>query len=286
MRSIFPHHRWFALAARTVIGQAGLVSLGSDSNRRPAAGTWAPATAVDRVALARNRRDEGGAHQAAGGQVKLAKPRVIELGGRHPGVQPERPERLTLIDVADTGADPLLEQQLSEGGRLRPARALDDGIQIEGIDQDIRPEVGYGCLGIANQLHDWRGEADRNHVIEAEHRGGPPFRLAPALARPIHMPRPGHPHVRVERDPALEPHEEMLAVRLDGFHPSTLESGDRYRAGIIDDLARDAPPQCGGRAPDRVAFRQGRAGAPARGRRLSAWCRTRLRAASLPAATP
>src|ERR1700674_1784734 len=137
MRSIFPHHRWFALAARTVIGQAGLVSLGSDSNRRPAAGTWAPATAVDRVALARNRRDEVGAHQAAGGQVKLAKPRVIELGGRHPGVQPERPERLTLIDVADAGADALLEQQLAERGCLRPAGGLRAGVRVGVTRQNI-----------------------------------------------------------------------------------------------------------------------------------------------------
>src|ERR1700732_187837 len=74
-----------ALAARTVIGQAGLVALDSNSNRRPAARTWAAATAVDRVALAHHRRHEVGSHQVAGGKVKLAKPRVIELGGRHPG---------------------------------------------------------------------------------------------------------------------------------------------------------------------------------------------------------
>src|ERR1700737_4241376 len=124
MRSIFPHHRWFALAARTVIGEPRLVSLGSDSNRRPAAPTWAPATAVDRVALARDGPHEGGSHPVARGQVKRATRRVIELVGRRPGVQPERPERLTLIDVADAGADALLEQQLTEGGRLRVARAV------------------------------------------------------------------------------------------------------------------------------------------------------------------
>src|ERR1700737_4526658 len=125
MRSIFPHHRWFALAARTVIGEPRLVALGSDSNRRPAARTWASAPAVDRMALARDRRHEVGSHQVAGGQVKLAKPRVIELGGRHPGVQPECPERLTLIDIADAGADALLEQQLAERGCLRPAGGPD-----------------------------------------------------------------------------------------------------------------------------------------------------------------
>ena len=87
------------------------------------------------------------------------------------------------------------------------ASALDDGVEVEWIDQDIRAEVGDGCLGIANQLHDGRGEADHNDIIEAQDGGGAPFRLAPALTRPIHMPRAGHPHVRVQRDSALEPHQ-------------------------------------------------------------------------------
>src|SRR6202165_1733806 len=155
MRSVSPNHGRVALTARTVIGQAGLLALGSDSNRRPAAGTWAPATAVDPLAVARDRRHEVGSHHVAGGQVQLAKPGVLELRGRHPGVQPECPERLTLIDIADAGADALLEQQLAERGCLRPAGALDDGIEVEWNDQDIRPEVGDGCVRIANQLHDW-----------------------------------------------------------------------------------------------------------------------------------
>src|ERR1700694_2693246 len=53
----------------------------------------------------------------------------------------------------------------------------------------------------------------------------------------------------------------MLTVGLDRFHPSTFESGDGCRPGVADDLARDAPPQRGRRAPDRVALMPGRGAA-------------------------
>ena len=104
------------------------MSLRSYSNWRSAAWTGPSATTMDGVALADDRRyvrvagfpacDQVATHQVAGDQVKLAKPLVIQLDRRHPGIQPERPERFTLIDVADPGANPLLQQQLSESGRL------------------------------------------------------------------------------------------------------------------------------------------------------------------------
>ena len=182
------------------------------------------------------------AHQVTRGQVELAKPPVIQLGRGHPGIQAERPERFTLIDVADPSAHALLQQQLAKGGRLRLAGAADDPIKVEWIDQDIRPQVGDRCPGIANQLHHWRGEAHRHDVIETEHRGGAPFRLAPALTRAIEMPRAGHPHVRMEGDPSLELHHEMFTVGLDGLDPATLQSRDCLRARVADHLAPDAPP--------------------------------------------
>jgi len=263
-----------------------LLALRSYSNRGSAAWTGPAATPMNRMALPGDRRHEVGTHQIASGQVKAAKPLVIEFRKRHPGAQFERPERFTLIDVADAGADSLFEQQLSKGGCVRPAGALDHGIQIEWIDQDIRAKMGDGCPGITNQFHHWRSEANRHDIIETEQGGGSPFRQAPALTWPIEVPRAGHPHVRVQRDPALEPHQQMLAVWLDSFHASTLESCDGRRAGVTDHLALDAPPQRGSGPPDRVAFRQGWAGARARAPRPSALCRTPLHAAALRGETP
>src|SRR2546430_16173287 len=115
----------FALAARTEVREARLLSLGTDSNRGLAAGTGPPAPSVDGVTLAGNRRHEVSPHQVAGGQVEVAEPLIIKLGGWHPGVEPQSPERLTLIDVADAGADALLQQQLSQRRRFRKPGAAD-----------------------------------------------------------------------------------------------------------------------------------------------------------------
>src|SRR5256712_9228957 len=155
-----------------------------------------------------------------------------------------------------------------------------------GVDESPGPERESGCWAAATRPNAGGEEETRHDVVKAQHRGGAPCRLPPALARPVQMPRAGHPHVRMQRDPALEPHQEMFAVWFDRLHPPSFESRDGRRPGLTDDLARDAPPQRGGGAPDRVPFRQGRAGARARAPRLSAWSRTQPRAASLRAETP
>ena len=196
------------------------------------------------------------------------------------------PERFALINVADARADLLLQQQLSKGGCLRPSSAADDLLEVERIDQDIRSQVRHRLSGIAHQLHDGRGKADGHDVIETQHRRGAPFRLAPAFACPVQVPGAGHPHVRMKREPSLELHHEVFPVRLDRLDPPAFQSPDRCGTGLTDHLAVDAAPQGGGRSPDRVAFRQARAAAPARGRPPSAWCRIRLLAASPPAASP
>ena len=85
------------------------MALGSDSNRRPAAGTRSSAAPVDRMALAGNWCHKIAAHQVAGRRVNPAKALVIQLGRARPRIQAMRPERFALIDVADPGADALLQ---------------------------------------------------------------------------------------------------------------------------------------------------------------------------------
>jgi hypothetical protein len=75
--------------------------------------------------------------------------------------------------------------------------------------------VRHRLSGIADQLHDRRGKADRDDIIETQNRGGAPLRLTPALANPVEVPGTGHPHVGMKGEPALELHHEMFAVRLD-----------------------------------------------------------------------
>ncbi len=262
------------------------MALGSDSNRRPAAWTGSPAPAVDRMALVGDWCHQVAAHQVTDRRVKPAKALVVQIGRAHPWIQAVVPERLALIDVADAGTDTLLEEQFPEGGRLRAARAADHLINVERIDQDIGSQVGDRVSGIAHQLHNGRGEANRDDVVEAEHRGGAPLGLAPALPNSVEVPGTGHPHVRMKRQPSFELHDEVFAVGFDRLDPSAFQSPERCRTGVSDDLAADLAPQGGCRSPDRVAFRQARAAALARAPRLSVSCRTRLRAACPPAASP
>src|SRR2546423_10658783 len=204
-----------SLAPRTEISEASLVSLGMDLNRRPAAWTGSSAPAMDRMALSGDRRYEVAAHQVAGPQVKLAQALVIQLRRTHPGIEAKSPERFALVDVANTRTHALLQQQLAEGGCFRDASAADDLVEVERIDQDIRSQVRHRLPGITDQLHDGRGKADGDDIIETQHRGGAPLRLAPALTDAVEVPGAGHPHVRMKGESTLELHHEVFAVRLD-----------------------------------------------------------------------
>ena len=152
------------------------------------------------------------------------------------------PERFALIDVADARADPLFQQQLSKGGCLGPAGAADDLLELERIDQDVRSQVRHGLPGVANQLHDGRGKADGHDVIETQHRRRAPLRLAPAFAYSVQVPGAGHSHVRMKREPSLELHHEVFAVRFDRLDPPAFQSPDRFRTCVTDHLAADAAP--------------------------------------------
>ena len=78
------------------------------------------------------------------------------------GIDPMRPERLAFIDVADAGADTLVEQKLAECLRLGSPGAPNDLLEIEGIDENVGSQVGDRLVDIRNELHDRRREADRD----------------------------------------------------------------------------------------------------------------------------
>jgi len=121
------------------------VPLGSDSNRRSAPWTGSSAATVYGMVLAGHWRHQVAAHQVAGGGVKLAKALVIQLGGAHPRIQAKPPKRFAFIDVADAGADTLLQQQLPQGRCLQLAGPAEDLLEVERVDQDIRSRCATGC---------------------------------------------------------------------------------------------------------------------------------------------
>ena len=101
------------LAAGTVVRESSLRPLGLDANRRATPGARPAASRMNRVPLAVDRRDQVASHQVARGAVEVTQRLVVEIRRGAPGVEAQLPERLALIDVADPGADALLEQQFA-----------------------------------------------------------------------------------------------------------------------------------------------------------------------------
>ncbi len=66
---------------------------------------------------------------------------------------------------------------------------------------------------LLEQLDDRGVEADRDRARDLEHEPGAGRRPAPALARPVAMPRAVHPEVGPELEAAVEPDQQVLAER-------------------------------------------------------------------------
>src|SRR5687768_5814885 len=97
------------------------------------------------------------------------------------------------------------------------------------------------CL---EQLDDRGVEADGDRAIDLEHEPRASRRSTPALARSIAMPRAVHPQVRSQLQAAVEPDQQVLALRLDGIdtladHPMDLWNGTRSLGTCRDDVPTD-----------------------------------------------
>src|SRR5687768_11865591 len=117
------------------------------------------------------------------------------------------------------------------------------------------------CL---EQLDDRGVEADGDRAIDLEHEPRATWRSTPALARSIAMPRALHPQVRSQLKAAVEPDQQVLALRLDGVdtladHPMDLWNGTRSLGTCRDDVPTDEvrpETRCG--PEKRVALRHQR----------------------------
>src|SRR5439155_1564594 len=158
-----------ALATGTEIGEPRRRPLGADSNWQSAPGTRLAASPMDRRALTGERCQEIPSHELPGRRIDAAQRRLIEFCGRRPGIEPQRPQCLALIDVAYAGADALLEEQFVNAGGLRSAGAPDHFIQVERIDEDVWPQVADRQALVDDQLHEGRGKAHGNGFREGQH---------------------------------------------------------------------------------------------------------------------
>jgi hypothetical protein len=188
----------------------------------------------------------------------------VELVDRRERAQAAGEQHLRLVDVADARGDPLIEQEVADGGTavgvgLHPTHDLTEvGVGLAQVGAET-PETGVAvAVELAERLDHGRVEADGDPVGHLDDHPGRVRALAPALARPVQVPRARHAHVGVQHDAVVPRHLEVLAVALDPLDdPALLRAGPGEARGVeagrhlADE--RDAQRCCG--PVDRVAFR-------------------------------
>ena len=135
--------------------------------------------------------------------------------------------------------------------------------------EDVRPEHREAAVEararLGQQLEHRPVELDDLARVGAQDEPGAAARAAPALAVAVRAPRAGHAQVRVDRQVALEAHEEVLAVRVDARRPrgrrASRASARRASAGagcaISGHLTLEERADPARRVVDRVALGHG-----------------------------
>ena len=205
----------------------------SGCSRRPAARARAAGDAVDDL--------EALLHPVAGGLLH-PRPRGVDdrehllvgdVAGAPPRVDPGLEAALGLPQVADPGDDPLVEQGVADRARrVVGAQPPQDRPLVELGGEDVRAEPGdplveararESVISSSTGPLIWATSLSPLRITSHVLRGGRPVGVA-------HPPLAGHAQVRVDRQPALEAQEQVLAVRVDaGTARPSSRSGQRSR---------------------------------------------------------
>ena len=119
-----------------------------------------------------------------------------------------------LQHVADSGDDTLVQKYVADRLTRERANPAARVAFVERRPQQIgtqRAELAVaGELAGRKELGDWYVEPDGDHVLRGDENAHVSGGSLPPHARPVDVPGPVHPHVRVQEQIAGELHEEML----------------------------------------------------------------------------
>ena len=271
-----------ALARRAPVGRARhVITLAGHGDRPPTAAARSASAAVGvqrpgRPPITRGGdpfgpapRVDVGTHQAPGGRDQALQRRIVERSDGHERGDALDPEDLVLVDVADPGQRPLVQQRHRdlEVGALRCPESLVrlGGVEIgrDQIGTQPRERRVEALAARLEELHDRRIEADGDRAVDLQHQPGPTWRPAPPLPRPIAMPRAVHPQVGAELQTTVEADQQVLALGLHGIDapaddPVDLWDSTRTLGASGPHVPPDEVwPQPGGGPEERVAFGHG-----------------------------
>jgi hypothetical protein len=129
---------------------------------------------------------------------------------------------------------------------------------VEVIVEDVRTEVRDSRPGIADQFYHGSGKGHCHSIVKREYCLRSVSWLLPSLAGSVDMPRACHSHVRMQRQAALESHDQVLTGWLDRQQFPPFQTTNHFRPRSYHGLARQPLAESHGCAPDRVPFRHGR----------------------------
>ena len=154
-----------------------------------------------------------------------------------------------------SSASPIVDRRAPASRRRRCASAASKSAASR--SGPSRDSAGWSASARGlEQLDHRRVEADGDGARDLEDEPRPRRRPAPALAGPVAMPRAVHPQVGPELEAAVEPDQQVLALRLDA-----------RRSVCADDAVGPAARAGARRARRDVAARRGTAAAPRRSER-------------------
>ncbi|GAA3042103.1 hypothetical protein GCM10020000_21260 [Streptomyces olivoverticillatus] len=187
--------------------------------------------------------------------------RVGKVGDRCPGRDAQQEAQLRLVDIADAREVALVQHGLADGaGRVGEQTA--DGFRGVPVGaQQVGPEVADdgGLVGGAQEVQ--RGQAVADGGVGGGGQEGPDLMLRAAalpLTGGVDPPGAVHPEVRVERQPALDAGQQVLAARHDlgDGAAAEIDGGELGHPQVTADerLSRERTVKVARGAPDGVSF--------------------------------
>ena len=146
------------------------------------------------------------------GFVETAPHRLVNVSERTERAELTGPQHLVLVDIADPGGEPLIEQHLSNLGRLvRPGDPIEHHVEIDVGVAEIWAEMSQPVIGRRPDLDRGSSEAHGDVRLRLEHGTGEMAGSPPPLPLLVEMPDAGHVQVGAERQAPLDHDLEELS---------------------------------------------------------------------------
>jgi hypothetical protein len=163
------------------------------------------------------------------GHHQPAQGRLVQRGHRPKWMDAFHEADLVLVDVADAGQRPLVEQRLADAERAALPHPVNRRPSVEVVGEQIRPQRRHRRVprqgASAPKLGHRNVEGHRLEVGGLQHHPHRRPRAPPALAGTVDVPAPLHPQVAAEDEIAGQLDQEVLSHAAHRLHRAAGDGG-------------------------------------------------------------